>query len=262
MPEIFDFDSVLNVRDFGGHEGDDGYVISGKLYRGAQISNMSSGDIARFTKFGLDAVIDLRYGAERERQSSNWGDDFRPHTFEFDDELSGHAKGGLAPHEAFIIHDLKHADEARDYMMQSYKQRPSDPAFVDILSKSLSQMAHTGTTIYVHCAAGKDRTGTFAAYILSLLGVSPDIIMDEYLLTRKAADIGPIMNMVAGQLKARYGRDFDPEALRPIFGVDEAYLTRSLESIGDPQAYWHDVLGLSGEELLKFRAQYLGPKPD
>lgn len=41
--------------------------------------------------------------------------------------------------------------------------------------------------LLIHCSAGKDRTGVAVALILEILGVSREIIMDDYLLTNEVA---------------------------------------------------------------------------
>ena len=37
--------------------------------------------------------------------------------------------------------------------------------------------------VVLHCTAGKDRTGVSTAFLLSILGVSRDVIEEDYLLT-------------------------------------------------------------------------------
>jgi protein-tyrosine phosphatase len=43
----------------------------------------------------------------------------------------------------------------------------------------------SGPVIF-HCAAGKDRTGVLAALLLGLLGVSENVIIEDYALTARA----------------------------------------------------------------------------
>lgn len=250
---ILKFDNVLNVRDFGGHDlGGGAKIAKGKLLRGAQLSQMSPADREKFRTYDINLVVDLRHEPERKRQNSNWTD--RPTTFVYDDAASPHQDNQLAPHEIFIIKELNHPEDAHAYMMNSYSERPSDVGFVNVTSKSLKHMAETGEHMYVHCAAGKDRTGTFAAITLMALGVSVDDVMDEYMLTRKAVDIEPILKVAAQRMEKQYGRPYNADALRPIFGVAPEFLQASLETMGDFETYWTEVLGLNAthKERLKF----------
>lgn len=49
---------------------------------------------------------------------------------------------------------------------------------ISVLSKI--ELSHQETPIYIHCAAGKDRTGVIVAAILSILGIPRKMIMKEY----------------------------------------------------------------------------------
>lgn len=263
MGSIINFDNVLNVRDFGGQvlpQDQNGVaqtgVIEGKLYRGAQISKMSDSDKAQFSEFGVSLVIDFRYASERQRQTSAFDDLFRPDVLELLPIHEPENEDGLAPHEAFVLHELSSVDDARRYMMHSYQDRPTNPAFVSLASRALKRMAVGGETIYVHCAAGKDRTGTFSALLLMLLGVSPDDVMGDYLRTREAVEFNLIKNMAAKRMEERYGRPYDPDALEPFFGVYPEFLINSLEVIGDAKTYAQSALGLTKQDIKRLQEHY------
>ena len=256
---ILKFDNVLNVRDFGGlGVTGGGKVKTGKLLRGAQLSKMSARDENRFAQYDIGAVVDIRHAPERERQASNWSTQTPPTTLVYDDSVSPHDDNKLAPHEIFIIRELTHAKEAHEYMMGSYAKRPNDPGFINVTSQSLKHMAATGDNIYVHCAAGKDRTGTFAAIVLLALGAHLDDVSEEYMLTRKAVDITPILKMAAIRMEKQYGRPFDPEALKPIFGVEPEFLQASLNSMGPFDDYLKNVLDVTDTERDQLKDLYTG----
>jgi len=181
-----------------------------------------------------------------------------PQTLVYDDAVSPHDDNKLAPHEIFIIRELTHAKEAYEYMIGSYTKRPDDAGFISVTSQSLKHMAATGDSIYVHCAAGKDRTGTFAAIVLLALGVHLDDVTAEYMLTRKAVDITPILKMAAVRMEEQYGRPFDPKALKPIFGVEPEFLQASLSAMGPIDAYLKDVLQISDAERDRLKHHYIG----
>ena len=115
--------------------------------------------------------------------------------------------------------------------------------------------------VLVHCAAGKDRTGTLCALIQAILGVSREDIMADYMLTLETVDIEQIIEPAAQMFSQRYGRKIDAKALWPMFGVVpdflNAALTRMLDNAGDVQPYARDVLGLSQTEIEDLRAKYL-----
>lgn len=253
---ILKFDNVLNVRDFGGLKvAGGGRVKKGKLLRGAQLSKMSENDEAQFTKYKIDLVVDLRHAPERNRQTSSWISQ-QPTTFVYDDAVSPHTDNQLAPHEIFIIRELREPQEAYEYMLGSYTKRPHDQGFINVTSQSLKHMATTGEHIYAHCAAGKDRTGTFAAILLLALGASLDDVTAEYMLTRNAVDISPILKMAALRMEKQYGRPFDADALRPIFGVEPEFLHASLSAMGPFDDYLKNILKVTKAERGRLKDLY------
>jgi len=257
VSNILKFDNILNVRDYGGHELSDGYMVrKGKLFRGAQLSKISRPEQERFGDLGISLVVDLRYQTERRRQASNFSETYRPDIFEFDPEYDQNKSDKLAPHEAFAIRELNTAKDAYGYMLGSYEERPLAAGFVDIVSRSLKRMSKSGEAVYVHCAAGKDRTGTFAAIVLMLLGVSKDDVMEEYLRTRQAVDIDGVIEMITLKMQERYGRKFSPQALRPYFAVETEYLEKSLSVIGDIDDYARKILKLNSSHIDSFRKYY------
>ncbi len=260
MHRIIAFDNVLNVRDFGGHElGDGTQVVSGKLLRGAQLSKMTDKDIERLRSRHVETLVDFRYLPERLRQPSRMTQAFRPDILHYEPHLDQQSGEELAPHERFAIEELQTAADAHRYMVQSYTERPHSPAFIDLTARALRQMAEHGGSVYVHCAAGKDRTGTFVAIVLGLLGVNPDDIMDEYLRTRDAVDIDNIMDFISREMSERYGREFSPAILRPYFAVEPDYLEASLKGIGNVEVYAQNVLGLEQAHMKALRENYILP---
>jgi len=257
MHRILKFDNILNVRDYGGHNLEDGRkVVLGKLFRGAQLSSMTGAEQQRLMDMNISLLIDLRYFPERKRQATPVSDAFNPEIFAFEEAHDQTDPNELAPHEAFAIRELNTADDARRYMLGSYEDRPLDPGFSGLTARSLKRMAKTGEGSYVHCAAGKDRTGTFSAILLMLLGASPSDVMDEYMRTQDAVDLDLIIPMITAKMEQRYGRSFTSEALRPYFHVEPDYLMRSLRTIGDINKYASEVLMLSPQDIERLRSHY------
>lgn len=248
MTRHFPFKSIYNFRDFGRYETQQGSnVASHKLFRSAHLFNASDEDLEVVADFDINLIVDLRYKPERERQPNRWPATQTPHIFEFADGRGGDAPK-IAPHEAFMQNDLSVADDARAYMMKSYSARPDDPGFRNIFSKTLKHMAQTGDSILIHCAAGKDRTGTLGAIILSALGVSQKDILDDFMLTMKVVDVESLLEPASKFMAERFGRPYDPESLRPMFGVEKEYLLSALETIGDMEAYLTDALHITKNE--------------
>ena len=248
------FEGIFNFRDFGDYPVADGRRIRKKcLYRSAHLNAVSSADKQALSLMGIGLVVDLRHAPERERQPSLW----QPaKVFTYPDP-SDDSSAKVAPHEAFLEHKLETAADARGYMIDSYTRRPDTPAFRQIFADTLRHMAATGEGVLVHCAAGKDRTGTLCAIIQGALGVSPDIIMEDFMLTMQAVDIPSILGPAAQAYSKRYGRKIKPEALEPMFSVEEDYLRSALNVIEDMDYYIREGLGVSDKEKAALKAAYL-----
>ena len=104
--------------------------------------------------------------------------------------------------------------------------------------------------LVIHCTAGKDRTGFACALILHALGVSEDMISEDYLLTNQFYRRDP-------------NRSSDlPDDVRQVLGsVRDAFLAAAFEAIdadyGDLETYLRDGLGLGEAERAHLEARYL-----
>ncbi len=266
MTRLYKFDNVLNFRDFGNYPTQGGRQVKrAKLFRSAHFNKTSEADRAKLSALGIGLLVDLRYRPERVRQPNHWpqsdilSDGTQPKTLEYTDPNLGseHSSESLAPHEIFIKEVLNTAEEARAYMRQSYHTRPDDAGFRAIFSGTLKFMAATGEPIVIHCAAGKDRTGTLAALILSALGVSSKTIMEDYMMTMQAVDIERFLAPASLMMQKRYGRVISPDALRPLFHVEPSYLEHSMAQMADMERYITERLGITKTERQALRDYYL-----
>lgn len=256
MTRILSFDNILNFRDFGDYATRDGGHVRGRrLFRSAHLSSASEADLAQLAALDIGLVSDLRHAPERARQPNRWP--ARPRTTIELPTAANKDSDTMAPHEAFTKYTLKEAAQASEYMKNSYRARPHDPVFIESFSRTLAHMSSTGEGVVVHCAAGKDRTGTMVALILAALGVDDDTIMDDYMMTMDAIDIEALLTPAAAAMSKRYERELSPDILRPLFIVTPDYLKESLDAIGDMEAYLTGVMGLTSAHRDALRAHYL-----
>jgi protein-tyrosine phosphatase len=257
---LHDYATIYNFRDFGGYAGLGGRpVVTGRLFRSAHLASLSDTDHGTISDLDVNLVVDLRHAPERRKQPSRLLDP-TPTVHEYPDSPD-RLNAKVAPHEAFLEHELYSAEDARGYMMRSYTARPHDPGFQAIFRDTLAFMAEhdndASAGVLVHCAAGKDRTGTLVALIHGLLGVSRDDILADYMLTLDAVDIDAILVPASAAFSERYGRPIDAESLWPMFGVEPAFLEAALDGMGDMERYTRETLGLSADMLSTIRARYL-----
>lgn len=260
MPEsVLNFENVINARDIGGLRAfENRRVQKNHLFRGAQLSKMSDNDRALMSTKNIELIVDFRYKGERERQKTQLSPDFNPDILVIDADLDQKDTNTLAPHERFMLNDITDEHHSRAYMLESYENRPNQPAYVDLARRSLKTLAKTGCNAYFHCAAGKDRTGTFVATLLLALGCTREEVIDEYMRTAELAELRLFVEMAAKKLEDHYGRVYEVEALWPFFGVERAYIERSLDVIGDIDQYLGETLGLSDQERVQLITHYVG----
>lgn len=259
-----EFATIYNFRDFGGYAGRDGRAVkTGRLFRSAHLAALSDADRSAIGDLNIDLVVDLRHAPERTKQPSRFPDP-APHVHEYPDAPEA-LDAKVAPHEAFLEHELHTAEDAHGYMMRSYTTRPHDKGFQKIFGDTLRFMAKPETEhpagVLVHCAAGKDRTGTLCALVQNVLGVSRDDIMADYMMTLDAVDIDKIIGPAAEMFSKRYGRSIDAKAIWPMFGVVPEFLEAALDGMvdgsGDMQNYVTETLKITPVELATIRSRYL-----
>ena len=118
-----------------------------------------------------------------------------------------------------------------------------------------------GRSLLFHCTQGKDRTGCAAMLILSALGVSEDIILEDYMLTN-------IFNadLIEKDRKMLLSRGIKEDGLwwKYMFvlnSVKKELMTNALswlkENYGSPVGYIINELGISEDEIEKLKSKFL-----
>jgi protein-tyrosine phosphatase len=170
------FEGLDNVRDVGGLPLRAGGVTrDGVLLRSASLRDATAADVARLVDgFGLRLVLDLRTPREIDRDGPTpvaaagvetvaltfigESREYLPETGDDTDPLLRNYLGYLGDHPTNVVQAVKHL-AAPD----------AGPALV-------------------HCAAGKDRTGTLVALVLDAVGVERDAVVDDYALSAEQVE--------------------------------------------------------------------------
>ncbi len=245
-----------NFRDLGGYATSDGrHVRWGQFYRSDDLSALTDADLEKVSALGLKLVCDFRSEAEKQAEP---------------DRLPAASPPAVADlaigAESFMVNDLRERIgsgdleglDLRAMMIEGNRQfattfAPQYAAMFDRVTKPENRPA------LVHCTAGKDRAGFASAMILSVLGVPRETVMEDFLLTnhytRRATDRMLFLIEVTSLFRT------DGEQLRPLFGVEPAYLEAAFQAIderwGSFDEYRREALGLDDAELEAFRAAVL-----
>lgn len=175
-PRLIDFDSVLNFRDLGGYQTEDGYQVCWRrIYRSGELHKITTDGLARLRdEIGMTTVLNLRSPEELETG-----------------EIDLLRQAGIQYHVSVpFIGDSYDRNAEKELFANSTHMGPiylyiiGQEGFGNRLAKALDLVAEPANhPLVFHCAVGKDRTGILAAVVLGILGVSDEDIIEDYTLT-------------------------------------------------------------------------------
>ena len=216
---------LANLRDLGGIPVTDGAVRPGLVLRSDDVCTVDEASARALVDDGLRLIIDLRTPEELARTGRGplaaHADVRHLHL-----PLMSEMTGGTAD----LMKSLAVADDPVAEFGRWYAASVRGTGH--LLVRGLSAIAEADGAALFHCAAGKDRTGQFAAALLSVLGASDDAIVADYVRTddvREAlmARLAGIMQPFIGDLD-RY-RDRIPPALN---GAEAGTMRTMLADLG------------------------------
>ncbi|GAA2738788.1 tyrosine-protein phosphatase [Pedococcus aerophilus] len=199
-----DLDGVVNMRDVGGlPTTDGGTVATGRLLRSDNLQDLSDADIDHLVEVvGVSDIVDLRSNVEvhiegpAPLQARGLATHHRYSLFR-DDERE------ITAEDALVVPWSKKNQKAADarprldddYWASHYLGYLADRP--DSVLGALEVIAQSPGATIVHCAAGKDRTGTVVGLALSVAGVSDEDVVADYVAT------GERIEKIVGRLTAR-----------------------------------------------------------
>lgn len=252
------FSKLDNFRDLGGMAAAGGKVSAPRrLLRSGDLSNVTEADIKRLKEeYSLSKIADLRTKNERLTSPDCEIPDTRYFTMDFFPEEAEDKSTGSREQ----LKQMQSAEQIHKKMEELYASFITDINVRKQLYQFLQMLLETESgAILFHCYAGKDRTGITAAVILTVLGVTKEDIMKDYLVTnilRKNVNQVIIDSMIeAGQPQAVQ------EAVRAALSVEQVYLEKSYETAereyGSFEKYISEGIGLEEEKWERLREMYL-----
>ena len=254
-----------NFRDLGGYKTVDGQQIKwGRIYRSGALWRLTDDDWRQIADCGIVTVCDLRSDEERELSPTLWRGGAatrhvgQPYTADL-------LFGTLAAHLPTGVGEL----DKRLYA-----------SFPELLAASLrevfARLLADDAPVLIHCSAGQDRTGFAVALLLTALGVPPETIIEDYLLSttlrrpenemnRSAIESAEDTNTVARFYKDAVRREgngvMGPRRLQDIDG--SPFVTHALAAIdrrwGSLAAFNEEALNIDDDGLRRLRDLYLEP---
>ena len=215
-------DGAVNFRDQGGYPTTDGRTVKWRrIFRSDSPSTLTDSDVQTITgTLGLTTVVDLRSSNEV-----------------LDDGRGLLALSGIAYHN-YPFNELRGSTpptsggDVENRLLMNYQWILHNAG--TLLAQAFNTLAQdVNQPALFHCSAGKDRTGVLGATILSVLGVSREDVVADYLLTNEVIDgiLARLRKMAGFQNSTREGIMAPQPAIEKFldvmqseFGGSEAYL--------------------------------------
>ncbi|MBH5396737.1 tyrosine-protein phosphatase [Bradyrhizobium sp. CNPSo 4010] len=230
-----------NFRDLGGYPTKDGRTTRWRhIFRSNHLGQLTAADIEIVRALGVRSAFDFR-GLEERAGGICVVDEITVHSLPIEPTVVAGLRAELAK-------GTLTAAVALELMRESYRNyvRHNTHSFRALFGHLLEDRA----PLVIHCTAGKDRTGFASALILHALGVSDEVIAEDYLLTNRHYKRDP-----------SNASDLPADVLDAIGSVEASYLAAAFEAVGrdygDLETYLRDGLKLGTAERTALKARYL-----
>jgi len=244
LPIVVPLQGGSNFRDLGGYRTAQGRTVRrGSVFRSAHLGTLTDADRLSIGRLGVRTVVDLRgvnEAAETPHRVEGLG--CRIVGAHIEPGVGEKIRGAVADGSAtpFVMMGFL-TDHYRDY------PRRCAPGFRTLFA-ALSD--DDQRPLVFHCTAGKDRTGFASALLLTLLGVSWETVMEDYLRTN---------DLWTGHIGRYPELDIDTRAA--IVEARTPYLEAAFDVVradyGSPEAFAEKALGLDAKLRDRLKADLL-----
>ncbi|WP_283621038.1 tyrosine-protein phosphatase [Limosilactobacillus avium] len=244
----------VNIRDLGGYPTGDGATVKKhQLIRSGYLSDLTHHDQQYLYDYGVRTIIDLRTTAE----ARQYPDHLLPAMRLIRIPILQERMGDAVVRKQVFKGPVNNAQAGFQHMLRLYLRLVASPEAQQSYHRFLTALtaALPNGGVLFHCSTGKDRTGIATMIVLHLLGVAPQVIRQDYLLTNKLSAMRVNQRMSeARQVSVA------PEYLKAVFDISTVrplyydFAETAIKYLyGDFDSYAAKQLGVSNElvETLK-----------
>lgn len=255
-------EKVPNMRDLGGMKTADGKVIKcGLLIRSEQLYYASENDKELLKSIPLKQIFDFRNTKEVNEKPDPLLDGCENLHLPIIDEstlLSWESRRSKEAKKQ-IEETQNNSETVINKMCEMYRNLIRAPYSCSQYSKFLKGVLDTHGTVLWHCTLGKDRCGWGSVLVETVLGVSKEDIIEDYLYTNEC-------------LKDELVKYFEKKNITPSMIKQNSLMTAVVEArteyimaafdeveklYGSMDAYLKDGLGVDENMIARFREKYL-----
>jgi len=217
--------SKLNFRDVGGLPTATGGVLrAGIIFRCEGPASFAPIHRDELAALGIRLVCDLRAATERAKHPNDWAAGARLLNLDITADLrvqTSEGRMGLTSDST--------AEATRQALADNYSAIPD--AIRPHLRDLIVAIVEEETPVFVHCTAGKDRTGVMMALLLKALEVPDDIVFADYLRSDIFARNLRQRGGIHEQFEEAFGFRPNDALIDAMIGVDLAFLNAALDAI-------------------------------
>ncbi|MDE7380179.1 MAG: tyrosine-protein phosphatase [Clostridia bacterium] len=254
---------LFNTRDLGGLPTEDGRKIKhGKLIRSGKLYKIPQKTVDALKAYGVDTVIDLRIFTEvEEAPDTLWEGVNYVHL-----PLLCTATPGITREKSMrrtmVLESKRIKKEfgsATRYMEEMYCAVLLNEEPQSYLKQALRLIIDNENCILWHCSGGKDRAGIVSMLVESLLGVSEEVIVADYVASLRFQRAKFFWNK-AGLVIAPCSLRFK-KILYGMMAAKPQFLLGAIERIkaafGSVVDYCKQVLAVTDADISLMKKKYL-----
>ena len=252
-----------NFRDLGGYETNDGHRVKwGEVYRSGRLSKLTERDVKLLANLGIRTVVNLLT----------------------EDDIDVYGRDRVPPgvQEISMPIDSQTATELANMINEALKTGDFSKVPIELNPEIHRLLIHDGKQEYaallreianpdnrplvIHCSHGVHRTGTGAAILYSALGVSWDIVREDYLLSNRYRRDEVQRRLEQLRQMAAEKRGISPEQvdmtnMEAFLIQNGSYIDASksemIDEYGSVASFFRDGLGLSQQEIENLHHELL-----